>query len=52
MREFLLFVVGIVAGGVIVWLIKDTIQKWLFGADAFAARMQAKADAVRSALGR
>ncbi len=52
MKEFLILIVGLVAGGIIVWLTKDTIQKWLLGAAAFETALQAKLDAIKGALRR
>lgn len=34
--------VGAVGGGAAVWLLKDTIQKWIMGAEAYVASLQSK----------
>ncbi len=41
---------GFITGGVVIWFTKDAIQKLFLGAEAFAARLRARAEAVRSAL--
>lgn len=38
------------AGGAVVWFAKEPIQKLVLGAEATAARLRAKADAIRAAV--
>lgn len=42
--------IGLCGGGAIIWLFKDTIQKWIMGAEAFANNLQTKVNAIKSAL--
>lgn len=31
---------GMCGGGAIIWLFKDTVQKWVLGVEGFAAKLQ------------
>ena len=44
------FWIGVAAGGAAVWFGKDTITKWVVGAEAFAANLQAKAAAISATV--
>ena len=41
---------GFVTGGVFIWFAKDPIQKLVIGGNALAAKLHAKADAIKAAL--
>lgn len=40
-------VLGFVAGGAVIWFGKDKIQGLVIGTNALAAKLHAKADAIR-----
>lgn len=41
--------IGFIAGGAFIWFGKDYIQKLVIGANALAAKLHAKADAIKEA---
>lgn len=47
---FLGDVIVFVAGGALIWFFKDPIQKIVIGANAFSAKLHAKADAIAAAV--
>jgi hypothetical protein len=50
MTEFIIGgAIGFVAGGALIWFGKDTIQKWVIGANALSKKLRAKADAIAKA---
>jgi hypothetical protein len=51
MFEFdLSFALGLIAGGALIWFCKDKIQALVIGGKAFAAKLEAKAAALKAAL--
>jgi len=49
MVEFICGLIGFVAGGALIWFGKDTIQKWVIGANELSRKLRAKADAIAEA---
>jgi hypothetical protein len=43
------FGLGMCGGGAIIWLFKDTVQKWVLGAEGFVSSLQTKINAVKAA---
>jgi hypothetical protein len=43
-------VLGLIAGGAIIWVGKDEITKLYMGAEAFAASLRTKANAISVAI--
>lgn len=41
--------IGFAAGGAFVWFFKETLQRWVIGANALSAKLHAKADAIAAA---
>jgi hypothetical protein len=51
MFEFdLSFALGLTAGGALIWFCKDKLQAFVIGGKAFAAKLEAKAAALKAVL--
>jgi hypothetical protein len=44
------FALGFATGGALIWFSKDWIMKMVIGGNAVAAKLHAKADAIKAAL--
>lgn len=47
--EWIIGIVCFAAGGTLIWFGKDTIQKWVIGANELSRKLRAKADAIAEA---
>lgn len=48
--EWIVGIISFVAGGTLIWFGKDTIQKWVIGANALSRKLHAKADEIAETL--